>query len=491
MEGNELITCLKVLSYLRVESESLAVKRLLHLLKDKINDLSPTNLLFLSWMLSKSKRTPLVEAILIAIPIVFNINLGLKLDHENTKELADLLRHISAAQVKVSDKSKNSIATALALHGDSLEVSEAKSIIWSLSMMHSFDRSFEKVCINCISILNTRYMELTMEEIESTLERMMSAYMRGNYIFYNETFFNNCVKFVIKNDVGFLNASYILRKLNKFHFISFELLDYVDECIVDNHANLSSCKLAGVIALVQGLSTANYKPQNWEIIKSLIHENPVIHTDRTDYPWTKFALYLMTLGFHSNILLEKIFSSEYLEKNLVIGEKYLNYMQFLLLWQSVKLLIPDYDGPLPDQKFINEAITMNRTRINESFDKLLSEAFGGTDIIQRNVLSSHGHCLDFTISFDVNDSPIVMPCVIKKYEEIPKSQVKTVAVFLHPRTSYSINFPERLRGYVELRQRTIQALGIKIVNISSRTLYKMNEGERMKYVDREIRYALR
>lgn len=83
MEPNDLIISLKVLGYFGFRSEHEIVSGLLHVIKDHINELTLNNLLFLTWMLSKMNRTPLTEALLIAIPIVLDINMSVKLDHNN------------------------------------------------------------------------------------------------------------------------------------------------------------------------------------------------------------------------------------------------------------------------------------------------------------------------------------------------------------------------------------------------------------------------
>ena len=491
MEANDLIICLKVLSYFRLGNGSLAVKRLLHLIKDRINDLSPMNLLFLNFVLSKNRKTPLTEAICIAIPIVFNINLGLKMDHNNVVELVELFHHISKSSVQISTKSMNSLVVALSLHGDNIAVKEATSLIWSLTSFRNFDPVYEKIFYNCIDILNAKINEMHQDAVESTLTKMISSYMRGNHIFYHEKFYNNCVRYFIDKDAGYLNVSYVLRKLNKINFVSLEMLDYIDTKIVSNYSNLSSANISGLMTLAAGLSNANYKSKSWEIIKSLLHENPMIHSDRIDVPWLKFALDLMSVGFHSNILFEKVFSSDYLDKALNHDMNMFSHIQLLLLWQSVKLLIPDYDGPLPQQKFIDEATVMHRTKSSEGTRKILADVFGGSDYVQSNVLSSHRHCLDHVISFDINEDPVAMPCKINRFDEIPKKQVKSVAVFVHGRGSYPLNFPQRMRGIADLRKRTIHALGIKTVDISVHQLASCPDTERLEFVNREIRYALR
>lgn len=492
MESNGVLSCLKVLSSIGMKSDSVIVQRLLHLIKDQINDLSPNNLLFLNFLLTKMEKNPLIEALQIAIPLVFNLNISQKIDHENPRELSDLLYYISTSSIEVSAKSMMNIVTALTLHGHDLGLREAMSVIWSLTDTDTIDPANEKLFLNCMRVLNEHFMEMKFTDLETTLEKLVARAKAMESVFYNEEFFKNCVKFVIEKDCGFISSNYIQRKFNKIRFVSFDLLNYMDQAVVKNHAHLSSCKIACLLTFVDGFSTANYKSENWEIMKSLLHENPLLSSKRTDLPWMRFTLELLALDFHSDILLGKIFKPELTERYLSNDKpRFIDYSQLILLWQAVTLLKYNYNGPKLDQKFIDDATISNATKPNETCLNFLANMFGGRNFIQTNVTSSHGHCLDFVISFDNSGNPIEMPCRIKKYDELPKSQVKHVAVFFYGQTFYTLNYPQRLRGIFDLRKRTIEALGIKAVYISTKLWNNLPESERNDYLEREIRYFLK
>jgi FAST kinase domain-containing protein 2 len=490
MEVNDCVSCLKIFIYfgLKVDT-SHTIQRLLHQIKEQINDLSPNNIVFLNFLLKKMDQTPLIEALLIALPLVFNLNLSQKMDHNNPKELTDLLFYATNTTLKVSNKSMTNIITALTLHGNILEIDEARSVVWSFTAMRQIEPSFERLFVNCMSIINLNIMKLSFEHMETTLAKIIAKFQSGSYFLYDEEFFNNCARFVIEKDLGYLHASYILKKFNRVNFVSYDLLNYVDKTIVDKHSNLSSCKAAGLLSFSAAFSNAMYRSESWEIIKSLLHENPLMHSNKIELPWIKFAVEMMSIGFHSNILLEKIFSTKFLDEYLSRKENVLDKVQLLLLYQSVKLLIPEYTGPLPEQRFIDEAISVNSSRSSESLKQVLAEAFGGSEFIQSNVVTSIGHCLDFVVSFDKFGAPIALPCKILYYDEIPKSQVNSVAVLFNSRSRYPLNYPEKLRGMFDLKSRTIEALGIKVCNISTVAWNNLPESEKHKYLEREIRFA--
>lgn len=490
MEVNDLVASLKVLNYFGLSADSLIVQRILHLVKDHINEFTPNSLLFLSFLLTKMKKNSLIEALLIAIPVVFNLNMSAQLDHNNTTELTELLHFVTLTRTKVSEKSMNSIITALTLHGNNLTVQEAKSVLWSLLSI-GFDRSYSKLFDNCMKICNENIMDFTFEEVETTLSKIVERMQIGDSCFYNEEFFDKCANFVVEKDVGYMSASYILKKFCKVQFVSYSLLDYIDKEIVNNHSILSTSKAAPLLTLATGLSNASYKSENWEIIKSLLHENPLVYSEKIELPWIKLVNELLSLNFQSNLLIGKVFNSKFLEEFLKRHDNRLDYVQLLILWQSVKLLVPEYDGPWPDQKFIDDAVLMNITRVNEAFQETLAKIFGGREFVQTNVTTSHGHCLDFVVSFDSFENPIAMPCKINKYDELPKSQVKSVAVFFHGRSCYPLNYPQKLRGVFDLRLRTLKAIGVKAVSISTLVWNTLPEFEKLLYLEREIRFALK
>ncbi|CAO1408714.1 unnamed protein product [Diamesa tonsa] len=424
LELNELVDSLKILNYFGLRSDSSVVVRLLHMVKEQINDLSLGHLLFLNFLFKKMDRTPLIEAISLAIPLVFDIQLSTKLDHNNTQQLTEMLQF--ATTVKVSDKNIMAIVTALTIHGESLTVDEAKSVVWSFSQMKTFDHSYDKLLFNVMKVLNDNYMKMSFESIEITISKMIDSIVMGNMMFYDEKFFNNCVQHMIETNIGFVRSIYILKKFNRIGFISLDLLDYVDKQIIKNPSNLSACKPTALFNFASSFSLANHKSQNWPIIKSVLLEHPLLQSDKNDLPWFKFASEMASLGFFSKILLQKLFSSSFLDYFLARENNYLDNIQMLLLCQSVKLHCPEYDGKYPAEKFLSRATQINLAKnTNMQFKNVLAYVFGGEEFVQCNVASSLGHCLEFVLTFDDKMNPVPSAHEFKKYDELPKNGVKS------------------------------------------------------------------
>ena len=73
---NDITECLKILTYLGVHTNSEIITVLLQLIRHQINDVTLDHIVFLSFILKKLDRTPLVEALQIALPMLLQIQIG-------------------------------------------------------------------------------------------------------------------------------------------------------------------------------------------------------------------------------------------------------------------------------------------------------------------------------------------------------------------------------------------------------------------------------
>ncbi|XP_070493842.1 uncharacterized protein [Chironomus tepperi] len=513
MMTNDLVICLKTLVSLNLNSNHKIVQQLLYHIKEEINELSLSQLAFLNYLLLKMESTPMVNALKIAIPIVFDLNVSLKLDHENPEEIMKLLHYVSMTEMKISDKSMMNLLSSITLHGTSISVHNAQIVLSAVrKLSYKYFENYDvvqKLVQNCIEVLNTKFEESTFPKMESTLEKLIKKFKySGIDEFYNETFYNTCAKQLIEKDLGFSTAYHVLKKFNEINFVNYDqgfmilkthpdydLLNYIDQQIIQNHTHLSTMHLNQVMNLISAFSTADYKSENWEIIKSVLHENPALQNDITKgLPHLKFICELLSLDFVSKIYFDKVLNEDfllnYLKQN--VSKNFANLPQIRMIYQALRLLHPKYDGIVPDETLLNianDAIPTETSGMNERIKDMMEKIFG-TGTVQMNVQSKYGHLIDFVISFDNQNKAISMPCKIQFYDDIPKSQVRSVGVFFHSKKNCPINFPMKLRGILSLRRKTIEALGLKVVDIPIHCLEQIPESEKLGYIEREIRYCL-
>lgn len=221
MQINDIIDALKILIFIGVPTDSVICVNLLHTIKHQINDVSLGHIIFLSYLLKKMEPTPLVEAFKIALPMLLQIQIGTKMDHENVAQLVELLLFV--AQNRVSDQCVMNIVSALTMHGDNLSSSEAKSIIWSLTELKNITSNHEKLLGNCFCVLEKSLDELTFKDVELTLERIIEKYSAHYMAFYSESFYQCCVDYCVQHNVNFMDAIYVQRKLNKIVRVNSEV----------------------------------------------------------------------------------------------------------------------------------------------------------------------------------------------------------------------------------------------------------------------------
>lgn len=189
---------------------------LLHLVRNQINDISLSQIIFLEFLMKKFEPTPLVEAFRIALPMLMQIQLTNKMDHENSGQVTDLLQF--ASRNAMSEQSTMSIISALTMHGTDLSPDEARSIVWSLCDLEHYDVRYDKLMHNSLEVLCDSVDEMAFGMVETTLSKMVSRFGRQNdrnEAFYDEEFFKRCARYVVDKDMGLENAIYIQRKFNR------------------------------------------------------------------------------------------------------------------------------------------------------------------------------------------------------------------------------------------------------------------------------------
>lgn len=213
MQLNDIIDALKILIYIGVPTDSVICVHLLHTIKHQINDVSLGHIIFLNYLLKKMESTPLVEAFKIALPMLLQIQIGTKMDHENVAQLVELLTFV--AHNRVSDQCVMNIVSALTMHGDNLSSSEARSIIWSLAELKTITSNHEKLVRNCFLVLENSIDELQFKDVAVILDKIIEKYSSQCMAFYSETFYQRCVDFCLHHNVNLMDAIYVQRKLNK------------------------------------------------------------------------------------------------------------------------------------------------------------------------------------------------------------------------------------------------------------------------------------
>uniref|UniRef100_A0A4Y0BHG7 RAP domain-containing protein n=1 Tax=Anopheles funestus TaxID=62324 RepID=A0A4Y0BHG7_ANOFN len=484
---NDLTEVLKILTFLGVHTNSEIITVLLQLIRHQINDVTLDHIVFLRFILKKLDRTPLVEALQIALPMLLQIQIGYKLDHENVQQLVELLEFVS--QHKVNDRTVMNIVSALTLHGTSLSPEQAINALKALSSFYAFLPQYEKLLQNVFAVLERDLDEVPFKMIDFVLKKVMDKNLDYFPMFYYEPFLKRCAQYAVDHDIGLMNALYMLKKFNKISFLHIPLLDYIAA-----HADkLSIVPTSGIITIVAGFSNANYRPDNWETIKAEIARNSTITTG--SIPWIRYNLELLSLDIFNPQLLSHWLDPQALDANMA-RNVLVDYLQLTELGQTLSLLYShQYQGPFPAKQYVEKSVMLMLQNNDHPLLKPLEFAFGGEEYVRTQVTTEQGHVLDHVIAFDADGNPGKKRVPSEegstiRLEDIRHPGHKLVAVLYLPKSCYAINV-NRLRGRFALHLKTIKALGTAPVAISPVIWSNLPESERIPFLQREVREAIR
>lgn len=210
---NDTIQALKTVSFVGVPASSTIIQVLLQLVRQGVNDLSLHQIIFLEFMMRNFDRNPLVDALRIAFPLVFEAQLSLKMARDDVTSLAELLQY--ACKKPISDSSINIIIECLEKLSDNIDVKTAKSVVWSLCELRRPLPSYHVLLIYCWNVITENIEQCSYTEIDDLLGWMVKKVGQKQTHFYHEGFADSCVRYVVTKDCGFEEGTWILKKLTR------------------------------------------------------------------------------------------------------------------------------------------------------------------------------------------------------------------------------------------------------------------------------------
>lgn len=168
---SDIIESLKVFTYFRIPSNTLLTQSLLQMIRASINEISPRDIIFLTFLLKKMGSTPLRDALLIALPLVFEVQLPTKLDPEDIVVLIWSLRFTCEYNIK-NPKLSDIIFESLWKFQENFDVQMAKSIFYSLCRTNYLPSVALQVLSNVQKVLTARASQLSVQDILLILEKL-------------------------------------------------------------------------------------------------------------------------------------------------------------------------------------------------------------------------------------------------------------------------------------------------------------------------------
>lgn len=213
LDLNDLMSSVKCLSYLGVSVNSNIMQMQLQLISKMINDMSLKQITFLHFLLKDLLPCPLVDALKLALPIVFETQIKYKLD-DNIFWHLDYLNYIT--KHGMSQKTFDFLVSKIISNVDQLHPKCIKTLLLNLYHKDYSTDNYINIINKCLNIYLDRVEYISnISEIEALLNRMILKYHTESESFYNEQYINKLVDYLIIKQENAYNILFIMKKFNR------------------------------------------------------------------------------------------------------------------------------------------------------------------------------------------------------------------------------------------------------------------------------------
>ncbi|KAF7992797.1 hypothetical protein HCN44_005141 [Aphidius gifuensis] len=483
LTDGKAITALKCLNYFGIPTTTVIVQMLLQMIRQTINTLSLEQIIFLDFLLKRCHKTPLVEALTIALPFVFDTHVQTKLNMENFDSLIGAL--------DFSRKSPESYSDAIPKIIKALNKADPSNITPKMAVKLSFIfldlpiKKLEPIISNALNALSNSVDILQPNEISAIIHKLLKKQLVKNSheFFYHENLMDNCVTSIITKDMGFTVAVEVLKNLSQMPYVSLPLLDYIASKCYEDITLLKNANHHEVETLISALATADYKPVFWDTIKDYLFREEMLND--TPLSALKLAINFSILKCYWPKLLDKVFSID------LADQRYLK--KVLFLHEIVKMNYPQYKSKLPSDKTIKSLKQLSKSgRSSESLKSALEVVTGGEQYIISNRTTKFGYYIDQVVMMRKGGFPIAInsidesfPMAIEDVTAIPDSQV---ILFIYVSHYGYIPNTQKLSGFWSLLLKSIRdETKHTVIPIHTQTWTKLSEAEQVRYLSKTLR----
>lgn len=171
MKTKEIINTLRMLLYFKIPANCILTQSLLQMIRANVNDMSLQDINSIVILLKEMDSTPLRDALLIALPVVFEAQLPTKLDSDNILMLTQSLRFITENNIN-DPKIQDTILKSLQKF-ENLNIQTAFHIFCSLCCApYPSPRTFE-LMFNIQKVLISDAKHLSVLDIVKALDKLV------------------------------------------------------------------------------------------------------------------------------------------------------------------------------------------------------------------------------------------------------------------------------------------------------------------------------
>ncbi|KAK9875519.1 hypothetical protein WA026_007909 [Henosepilachna vigintioctopunctata] len=481
IDTNETIEALKIVTYIGVPKNSTIVQVLLQLIRHNLNELSLSNIIFLEFLLGHYTSVPLADALRIALPIVFEIQLPLKMDRENISSLREYL--FFASKNKLSKKSLDLITSNILSCRDISDVKTAKSVIWSLTDLPP-SPTFEPVVKKNLDTLLNHIDELSFEDLDITLSKMAKVYEKEYPFFRNKLFCDAVVGHVIDNNLEFIDACFTLRKLDRLGITNNYLIDYIAKIMEENISSLTSDKCQfGMYTLMKYMTKTDHRPPNWMKIKEIME---TLQISKSGINWLKFASSLSYLEIFNESIISKCLMSD-LED--ILRRRRTHIYLYLVIYHSIKMYKPQLLKLIPRNIRTKDFIQYLTLPKDFPLQGALYNAFGGEKYVKTGIYSKEGFFVDHAIIFRKGGFPVSSSfnsTFIEDLDISPENQIVLI-VCLQPELYTEENY---LKMTAAMSLKVLEDIGYVTVPVCLSSWNALADYEKIPYLVQNIKNKL-
>ncbi|XP_050294152.1 uncharacterized protein LOC126734523 isoform X2 [Anthonomus grandis grandis] len=482
---NDAVDCLKVLNYMKVPSTSTIVQILLQIIRKNINSLSIPQILFLDYLLQDFESTPLSEALKIALPLVFDLNVTLKLNESKPEQLAACLEY--AVKHRLSENTINVLINMLNNYNGEFDSFTARKIIISICRLPR-NMAFENLIKKAATDLVVDIDNVPIVKIEVVLNKLAHRFSQSYKFYYQEVMFDTCANYVIDHNIGYKRALALLRNMARVNHVHKPLLDYVSTYIYNNPD--TPRVPVDIYSMVVSLVLTDYKPPHWEHLKQWIKSaKDLAQENSIQILWIRFAAALCVLDIYKIDVLTRVLNREYMT-HLIEKAFRSNYENYFVIWQCLTTHKPDLVELLPSNLDPKDLVKKMPISSDFPLQGALEAGLGGEQFIMTNMFSKLGVHIDHAIVFN-HSSPVYIENKVEYVEDIKleNSQQLLLIVGLTD-MDYTINTKE-LRAIISTTLNILEkTLNCHVLPIHLENWKEFAEFERIPYIVQKIKDKL-
>ncbi|ERL95805.1 uncharacterized protein LOC109534887 [Dendroctonus ponderosae] len=485
IDVNDAIDTLKVVSYVGIPAKSLIVQVMLQVIRNNVNSLNIPHILFLDFLLRNFETTPLVEALKIALPLVFEIHVPTKLNTSNPVQMVDCLNY--AVNNHLSQETITVLIENLESYPGEFDGETARRIICYLCQLPR-NSIYQKLLEKASTDLVVNIDNVPIVEMEFCLNRLAHRSTNRYGFYYQEVLFDTCANYIIDHNIDYKRAIRVLRNMARVHHCHKSLLDYVSTHIFKNPS--APKDPVDIYSIAVNLVLTDYKPVHWEHLKEWMKSAPKLaEENRKEIIWIRFAAALCHLDIYRIDVLSRALNEGYVS-HLIEKNFYSNYEQYFTIWQCLTTYKPDLAQLLPANLDPKDLIRQYPKPERFVFEGALEKALGGKQFVLTDLLWKLGARIDHAIIFE-NNSPVPFQSSVEYVDDI-KVEDNQQLVLIQGRVDhdYTKN-TSNLRGLPARTAAIMEdTLKCSVIPINVDSWEQMNDFEKIPYLMQQIKEKL-